>query len=443
MANRLRNFWNDIRDAVSIWGTGSVLFVIGLIVAFRFVGPPPPDRIVMVTGAEGGAYRLYGERFAQRLAAEGIEVELRETAGSVENLALLRSNESVDVGFVQGGLAGSVPSEGVVTLGSMYFEPLWVFAHENAGIEDVGDLVGKRLAVGAVGSGTRVVVTQLLDLNGLGPDSARFLDTEPGDLAAGLAGGDIDVAFLVGAPDSEYVMRLVRMPTVQLLGLARADAYVRYSQFFSRIDLPQGVLDLRNNLPPSDVSTVAVTAMLAAREDLHPALNDLLLVAAREVFGGHSLLADSGQFPTRRFADLPLSPEAKRFYQFGPPFLMRYLPYWAATLVDRLWVVLLPFIGLAIPLGKLLPPVYRWRIRRRLLQRYAALDAIDPSGNPVQNDEDRAQRLNKIEVLDQESAAEIVPRSYMDDVYKLRRDIDLVRRRIESSPVMRQASNGI
>ena len=433
MSRRLRAFWNNIRDVVSIWGAGTVLFFVGVIVALQFVGPPPPDRIVMVTGAEGGAYRLYGERFAASLAEVGIEVEFRTTAGAVENLALLESDDTVDVGFVQGGLAESNPTEGVVALGSLYYEPLWVFVDAGAGIVSLGDLAGKRLAVGSVGSGTRAVVTQLLNLSGFGPEAARFLDTEPGDLAAGFENGDIDVAFLVGAPDSEYVSQLVQMRGVKLLSLERADAYVRYSPYFSRITLPRGVLDLGNDLPSADTTTVAVTAMLAAKEDLHPALNDLLLISAQEVFGQHSLLADAGQFPTERYADLPLSNEARRFYKYGPPFLMRYLPFWAATLVDRLWVLLLPFIGLALPLAKLLLPAYRWRIRRRLLRRYAALDAIDPFGNPVKDDDDRLRRLAKIQELDDVSAGEIVPRSYMDDVYKLRRDIDLVRRRIEKS----------
>lgn len=387
----------------------------------------------MVTGAEGGAYRLYGERFAASLAEVGIDVEFRETAGAVENLALLENDDTVDVGFVQGGLARSHPSEGVVALGSLYYEPLWVFVDTDAGIASPGDLADKRLAVGSVGSGTRAVVTQLLELSGFGPEAARFLDTEPGDLAAGFETGDIDVAFLVGAPDSEYVSQLVRTPGVKLLSLERADAYVRYSPYFSKITLPRGVLDLGNDLPSADTETVAVTAMLAAKEGLHPALNDLLLISAQEVFGQHSLLADAGQFPTERYADLPLSREARRFHKYGPPLLMRYLPFWAATLVDRLWVLLLPFIGLALPLAKLLPPAYRWRIRRRLLHRYAALDAIDPFGNPVKDEEDRARRLAKIQELDDVSAGEIVPRSYVDDVYKLRRDIDLVRRRLEKA----------
>jgi TRAP-type uncharacterized transport system substrate-binding protein len=414
MSKGLRAIWQDTHDGVSVWGGGVLLFIIALVAALQFVGPPPPDRIVIATGAEGGAYRYYGELLAARLARENIEVELRETAGSVENLALLENDNSVDLGFVQGGLAATHPTENIVTLGSLYLEPLWMFAGTDFGVESASDLDGKRIAVGAMGSGTRAVAKQLLDLNGVGPENAIFLDTVPGDLAAGFSSGDIDVAFLVGAPGSEHVARLVQS----------------YSPYFSKVTLPEGVLDLRMNLPATDTSTVAVTAMLAARQDLHPAITDLLLIASGEVFGGHSLLADAGQFPTERYTDLPLSKEAKRFYKYGPPFLMRYLPFWAATLVDRLWVVLLPFIGLAIPLGKLLPPAHRWRIRRRLLRRYALLDTIDPFGNPVADSGDLERRLSRLKELDAESAAEIVPRSYMDDVYKLRRDIDLVRRRL-------------
>ena len=170
--------------------------------------------------------------------------------------------------------------------------------------------------------------------------------------------------------------------------------------------------------------------MLLARSDLHPSLVDLLLIAATDIHGDHGLLAEQGTFPSPRYVDFPLSDDAERHFRRGPPFLMRYLPFWAATLVDRLWVVLLPFIGLTIPLGKLLPPAHRWRIRRRLLRRYALLDTIDPFGNPVVDSGDLERRLSKLKELDAESAAEIVPRSYMDDVYKLRRDIDLVRRRL-------------
>jgi hypothetical protein len=215
--------------------------------------------------------------------------------------------------------------------------------------------------------------------------------------------------------------------------MERADAYVRRFSYMSRVNLPQGVLDLQANRPETDISTVALTAMLAASNDLHPALVDLLLVAAADIHGKQSLLADAGQFPTPLYIDLPLSENAARHFKYGPPFLMRFLPFWAATLVDRLWVMLLPLIGLTIPLVKLVPPAYRWQIRRRLLRLYAELERIDPLLNPVQDEEDLAIRLQRLETLDNSSVVESVPKAYKVDIYKLRRDIDLIRRRLGDS----------
>lgn len=442
MANRLIATLRDTRDALSIWGVGIVVLGIGLVVALQFVGPAPPRTVVMLTGAEGGAYRAFGEQFAERLRRDGIEVELRESAGSVENLSMLANDSTVDVGFVQGGLATAAPEDRVVALGSLYFEPLWLFIRSGVTVEDLSDLAGLRVAGGDAGSGTRAVTERLLDLNEL-DGAVNLVDLPPASVSEGFDNGAIDAALLIGAPDSDTIRRLIDNDNAQLVSLARADAYVRYSPHISKVLLPRGVLDLRRDLPASDLTTVAVTAMLAAREDLHPAVVDLLLIAATDIFGNHSLLANAGQFPTERYIDLPMSEEAERYFDSGPPFLMRYLPFWAATLVQRLWVIALPFVGLAIPLVKLLPPMYRWRIRRRLLSRYARLDAIDPYGNPLRDDADRQKRLTMLSELDHESAADIVPRSYMDDVYKLRRDIDLVRKRLSRpEPAPENAAGG-
>jgi len=223
---------------------------------------------------------------------------------------------------------------------------------------------------------------------------------------------------------------LLNQRSVQLQSLERTAAYVRIYPYFSSVTLPEGVIDLRADLPAQSVNTVALTAMLAANRELHPALVDLLLMAAADIFGGHSLLSDAGEFPTSRYVDLPLSEEAERHFKNGPPFLMRYLPFWAATLVDRLWIMLLPVIGLAIPLFKLLPPAYRWRIRQRLLSLYTELEAIDPLVNLVADDADRAARMERLNSLDAASVIGSVPKTYTDDIYKLRRDIDLVRRRL-------------
>ena len=428
----LQSFRRHVRDVAGTWGLAIFILALGFIVAYQFVGPPPPKRIVLATGADGGAYQRYGEQFAAYLAMEGIQVELRATAGSVENLALLNGGE-VDLGFVQGGLAASVPAENVMAIGSLYLEPLWLFLRSDIVIEEMGDFAGKRIAVGAEGSGTRAVVSILFDAHGINSRTSDFVDVSPSELVNAFSTGEIDAAFIVGAPDSHQITSLIGLEGVKLHSLDRADAYVRRYPYLSIVRLPQGVLDLQADRPDSDTTTVALTAMLAANNDLHPALVDLLLVAATEIHGNHSLLADAGQFPTQRYTDLPLSNDAERYFKHGPPFLVRYLPFWAATLVGRLWVMLLPLIGLAIPLVKLVPPAYHWQIRRRLLRLYAELALVDPQNNAVLDDEDLVARLKRLEQIDNRSVIQSVPKSYTVDIYKLRRDIDLVRRRLNAT----------
>ena len=431
MSNNLQRVRQRLLDAASTWGLAIVLVVAGFVLAYQFVKPAPPKRIVLATGQEGGAYQFYGEQFAAYLATQGIETDLRTTAGSVENLELLESGADVDLGFVQGGLAAALPTQNVLALGSLYLEPLWMFVRADIEIDAIADFTGKRIAVGAKGSGTRAVVQTVLNANDINAQTATLIDVPAAKLADGFAANEIDIAFLISAPETESIGTLIRQPGIRLQSIERTAAYVRRHPYFSSVSLPQGVLDLAADIPATEINTVALTAMLAANDELHPALVDLLLLAATDVFGEHSLLADAGEFPTSRYIDLPLSEEAARYFKNGPPFLMRYLPFWAATLIDRMWIMLLPVIGLAIPLVKLLPPAYRWRIRRRLLRLYAELEQIDPLVNPVQDPADLAARLERLDQLDTGSVIGSVPKTYTDDIYKLRRDIDLVRRRLD------------
>ncbi len=426
----LQHFWQGVRDVAGTWGLAIVVLGISFVVAYQFVGPAPPKTIVMLTGEDDGAYQYYGEQFAKYLAAEGIQLELRTTAGSVENLALLDSDADVDIGFVQGGLSEYSPTENVMAIGSLYLEPLWLFLRSDVEIDETADLADMRIAVGAEGSGTRPVVLSLLHAHGINSQTTELLDVAPDELVHAFSANDIDAAFIIGGPESDQIVDLIDLQDVRLHSLERADAYVRRFSYVSKVNLPQGVLDLQANRPETDISTVALTAMLAASNDLHPALVDLLLVAAADIHGKHSLLADAGQFPTPLYVDLPLNENAARHFERGPPFLMRYLPFWAATLVDRLWVMLLPLIGLAIPLAKLVPPAYHWQIRRRVLRLYAELERIDPLLNPVQDDKDLTARLQRLDTLDNSSVLESVPKAYKVDIYKLRRDIDLIRRRL-------------
>ena len=422
MARPMRGGARVNKLAIGVVVFGVIVLVIGLIMAYQFVGPPPPRQIVLATGAEGGAYRAYGERVAAYLERQGVRVELRESAGAVENLELLQTDSGVDAAFVQGGLSAGVDDEKVAVLGSLYLEPIWIFVRNDLEIESIAELKGMRLSIGEEGSGTHAIVVRLLAVNGIDPDDAIFLGNDHNE--------EVDATFLIGAAESPVIEAHVAMDNFRLMGMGRADAYARRAPFLTKVVLPEGVMDPRNNKPSEDVTTVAVTAMLGVRAELHPAIIDLLMMATDEVFDHHTILSDAGEFPSQSNVDLRLSKEAKRFHERGAPFLMRYLPFWAATLIDRLWVLLFPLVGLMIPLFKLLPPLYHWRIRRKLLQRYTELREIDPQQNPVESEADRSKRLQRVLELDAETVDVPVPRDYSDDVYKLRRDIDLVRRKL-------------
>lgn len=421
------------RGALGAGGLSSLavtLVLLGFLVAYQFVDPAPPDRIVLATGSDGGAYQRYGQKFADYLAQEGIEVMLRETAGSVENLQLLSTDSDVDIAFVQGGLADSADTDAVMAIGSLYLEPLWLFVRRDFDYQEVSDLAGARISIGVEGSGTRIVANILLTAHGIAHDAADFTSVEPDKLAQSFINNDIDAAFVIADPGADVIADLLRTSAVDLRSLERAAAYARLHAYLTSISLPEGVLDLRANQPDETIETVALTAMLVARQDFHPALVNLLLLAASNIHGGHSILADSGEFPTGRYIDLSLSEDAGRYFNNGPPFLMRYLPFWAATLVDRMWIMLFPIVGLVIPLVKLVPPVYQWRIRRKILRVYSELEELDPRSKAIVSDADRAARMLALGELDNQSVTVSVPHAYKDDLYKLRRDIDLVRRQV-------------
>jgi TRAP-type uncharacterized transport system substrate-binding protein len=397
---------------------------------FRFIEPAPPNSIVMSTGAVDGGYHMFAQRYQEILARDGVKLVLQPSAGSQENVSrLLADTSAVEVGFLQGGSAFSANAPELVSLGAIYYEPLWVF-YRGAEIRDFTGLRGKRLAIGPEESGTRALALQLLAVNAAVMPPTELLP-ESGHLAAEmLLQGKLDALFLVGPPESPLVEQLISAPAIRLLSLERAEAYTRRFPSLTRLTLPQGVFDFVRNLPARDVTLISPTANLLAVDGLHPALAYLLMRAASEVHGGAGLLHKAGDFPAPLNSEFPLSPEATRYYKSGPPFLQRYLPYWAAVLVDRLWITLLPVVALMVPLGRIIPAAYRWRARSRIYRWYAKLKEVELN----QNENSTAERLTELlGQLDQiENAVNRIntPLAYTDNLYAFRQNVNLVRQRL-------------
>ena len=416
-----------------LWGlSGLGIALAGLLLTFQFVEPAPPERIRIAAGSVTGAYYRYAERYREILARDGVELEILETAGAVENIARLQQpGESVDLGFLQGGLP--IPEGSPLeSLGSLFYEPVWILIRAGEGEERLHQLQNKRIGIGPEGSGTAFVARAMLAASGLEPANTRIFSEPLETSAKRLAAGELDLLFLVASADSPLLRRLIQTPGIHLRDLPRAEAYARTHPALIALQLPEGSLDLKRSLPAHDLRLVAATANLAARPDLHPALVDLLIEAAREVHGGGSLFAAPGVFPSPNNTELPLNREAKRHYEYGPPLLQRYLPFWAATLINRLKIMLLPLVGLLFPLFKIMPPLYRWRIRSRIYRWYARLREIDNAIARTGLHADHLARLYAgLDRIESEAKQVEVPLSYTDQLYNLRLHIKLIREKLD------------
>jgi len=425
-----------MKEALHIWGGGLLLLIATLLLTYQFVEPAPPRSITISTGGPTGAYHAFGKRYQAALAKQGIEVTLVNSNGSVENIGRLENGE-VDVAFVQGGTAGTAkPGAPIMGIASLYYEPFWVFLRKDSKVAHMKDLSGIKIAIGAEGSGTRAVALSLLQANGISTDHATLLPLGGPDSAKALKNGEIDAAVYVTSPTSKTIKGLMEDPNLKLLTFERAEAYTRRHPFLSKVTLPHGVIDLAANLPAQDSTLVAPAATMAARSDLHPALVVLLLRAATDAHRPQGLLEDAGQFPSARFVEFPLSSDARHFLENGPSFLERYLPFWAANLIDRLKIMLLPLLTLAIPLFKILPPAYAWRIRSRIYRWYKDLHEIE-EGIATSKDEDCTKEFEqRLDAMEAEVREIKVPLSYADNLYSLRLHIDLIRRTIgdQSTP---------
>jgi TRAP-type uncharacterized transport system substrate-binding protein len=402
-------------------------------VAFKFVKPAPLDTIVITSGPEGSSFRTTAEKYRKIIERNGVKVQILDSQGGLDNLQRLANRKfAVDVGFVQGGLTDGVNIEGLKSLGSLFTQPLVIFYRGDRRIDQLWQFRGKRLAIGPEGSGTHSLAMKLLKANGIDSRPTVLLELSGEDAAAALTAGKADAAFLMGDSATPAVMRsLVTTRGIRLMSFAQADGYLRRFPFLSKLQLPRGAIDLGKNIPAEDVELIGPTVELVARDNLHPALSDLLIGAAREVHGGPGMFRNAGEFPAPLKRDFPISDDAERYYKSGSRFLYTYLPFWLASFTDRMLVVLIPLVVIIIPALRLVPVIYRWRIRSRIYRWYGVLMAIEKeifSDPTPQHRQEILQRLDHVE----DAVNRIkTPLSFADQLFVLRSHVGMVRARLE------------
>jgi TRAP transporter TAXI family solute receptor len=428
----------SLRDILVV-GLPLLLIVIGgFWAASRFIQPAPPETVVIGSGADGGAYQRFVALYSDTLARYDVKVVEKPSGGSLDNLARLRDDsQEIDAGFFQSGTGEIQEDDALESLGAFYYEPLWVFYREDAApvggrLHKVLQLKGKRVAIGGAGSGTHHLALEILRANGIDKRNTRLIERGDIGLVGMLADGKVDAAFVVGPTQSAVVWTLLFTPGVRLMSLTHADAYTRQLPYLSKIVLPRGAVDVGRDIPPADVTMVASTATLLVREDTHPALVDLLMQAATETHGGPGVFQKPGDFPRAVAVGFPLSKEAGRYYTSGKPLLQRYLPFWAATLVDRLVVMAIPIFALLLPILRYAPTLYGWRVRSRIYRRYGELKFLEAEVEREPAKHTREEWLARLDTIETDVYHLPTPLAFSDMLYTLRSHIELVRSKVES-----------
>jgi hypothetical protein len=405
-------------------------------IAFYFVQPAPPNIITISAGPEGSVYQQIAEKYRPILARNGIKLKILPSEGSLDNLdRLIDSKFRVDVGFVQGGVAAGKDISNVASIGSVFYEPLTIVYRNPLPIHWLSELKEKRIAIGPEKSGTRFLALALLKANGIEPGGSTRLVDLAGDAAVdALLKHQIDAAFLMGESAAPGTIRkMLHTGGVRIFDFPQTDAYLRRFRYLSKLDLPPGSIDLGENLPSKQLTVLAPAVELVARTNLHPALSDLLIEVAQEVHGRATLLQHAGEFPSPLEHEYPISADATRYYKSGKSFTYRYLPFWLASLADRILVILVPIIVLLIPGLQLIPSLYGWRIRRRIYLRYGELMALERAALMPSTPQERALLLARLEEIEKSVISGKIPGSFADEVYVLRQHINFVRERLSTN----------
>lgn len=405
---------------------------VGYWAVVRFIQPAPPRHIVMTVGPEGGGYEGFAKDFKAVLAREGIEVELRATNGAQDDIRLLNDPSSgVSAALIQGGVAQDADGENLMSLASLYYEPVWVFYRRGLQVDRLSSLKGLRVGLGPRGSGMNTLGVQLFNANGLDSDNTHFEAWSPEEAAKRLFDKQLDAVLLVGAPESSLIHRVMMAPGINLLSFKQADAYSRVFSYLTRVVLPAGGFDLGQNIPMHPVELVAPTAILVVRDTIHPALITLLMQASTEIFGGDGLFQREGDFPSPKGVDIPLSLDADHYMKVGPSFLHRHLPFWIAVWIDRVIVFVIPALALLVPLFRFAPTIYSWRVRSRIYRWYGKLKKLEFELDVEKHGVDVPSALAKLDEVEKGVSQIRTPLSYSEHLYNLRAHIELVRQRIQ------------
>jgi hypothetical protein len=437
MPKTIRYTLLSLREMATSAAPLAVLTIALLGLAYWWLDPSPPKQVMLATGPAQSAYAEFGKRYAKAMAAYGIEVQLLASEGSSQNLEWLAAGKA-DLGFVQGG-SSTLPAsghDGLATLGSLFVEPVWLFYRTDAAQKVAKDatltaltqLKSLRVNVGTAGSGVPSLMSKLFDVNRVDESTMTLSRLEQTPATVAFLNAELDALVFASAPESLMVQMLLQTPGVKLMDFAQSEAYSRRFAFLTPVMLPRGIVDLANNLPEQEVRLIAPTTTLLARDTVHPAVLQLFSQAALAIHGPAGWFNRAHEFPNAAHTEFPLSREAERTMRDGIPLLQRYLPFSYANLMERMWLVLGIMVAVLLPLSRIVPPLYEFRIRSRVFRWYGQLREIEDRA--ASSTESSHGLVDELDQLETRVGKITVPLSYADELYALRDHIELVRKRL-------------
>lgn len=409
--------------------------IAALFTGIWFILPQPPQTLTIATGFPDGLYSQFANHLKTELAKEKITLQIRNTGGSVDNLALINDpNSGIDLAIVQSGVGDPVKYPELLSLAGIFYEPLWVwyrqpaFAKEGGALTQLSQLQGKRISIGNDGSGTQILSNAILKLNEINADLVKLEKLKPDEAIEKLQKGELDVAFIVAAGEAPILKKFYQIPGIRLMNFDQAEAYTRVLPYLDRIDIPRGIISIAHDQPKQDIRTIASTATLVARNDINPATVSLLLGTSYDILRNYSRLQKPGQFPSSKGLDFPMDMDAEIFLRDGPSFFYRHLPFWGAVWVERFIKILIPLLIVLIPVFTYLPAIFNLSLKVKLSRLYKILKNIEKRSNSPDN-----YLLLHTELLNLEKRIQQIKVSAMQskEVYDLKAHVALVRHQLE------------
>jgi TRAP-type uncharacterized transport system substrate-binding protein len=413
-----------------IAGLAALALVIGAAwLVLEYLVPSPPFRVTIATGRKGTTFDYFGEKYRARFARAGIELNVRETAGALENYKLLQDrNSNVQIAFSTGGISNGAQAPDLRSMGLIFNVPFWVFYSSSQSLDSLTQLKGKRIAVGPEGSGARYTAERILTRAKIDATTATLLPLAGDAAVEALDKGVVDAALLVGGSDAPSVESLLNNPNIRLMNFSSADAFTRVFPDVVRLVLPKGVVQLDPPSPPNDITMVGTTAKVLIHDDLHPAIVQLLAQTLKEEHGGAGLFQRRGEFPEIDDPEYAVPSVAIEYYRNGPSLLAKYLPLWTTAYVQRTIAFLVAALAIVFPAFGFAPRLYEWFVRQRFRQLYQRLRAIE-SALQERLTATKAEAL-QAELDDIERSTISVPVRHSDLYFMLRYHLDRTRSRL-------------